>query len=257
MAYSTPAFVYTPRQIVVVLSGNSARIYMPQYAKRLTLNRGVDNQLQFQFLNQEQKPVDITGLVITFRLISYDGNTVLLTKALDLDLPLTGIASLNTSAADLFPISPQQAYYSLSIPVNNGNYPVFVNQNASARGDINVVDSVLPSFVTSSVVTIPTGQAFPNLSSEDQYVDSTYEYFSSPIGLNGGSILTIQASYYEYNGNVTIEGSCQPDSDWYPIMNNTYDAITDTIGYTVQGFHPFVRMAFESNSGAVTHILSR
>ena len=34
---------------------------MPQYSKPLTLHRGVDNQIQFQFLNQEQKKVDITG----------------------------------------------------------------------------------------------------------------------------------------------------------------------------------------------------
>ena len=34
---------------------------MPVYAKPLTLNKGVDNKIQFQFLNQEQKPVDITG----------------------------------------------------------------------------------------------------------------------------------------------------------------------------------------------------
>ena len=59
--YSTQVFVYTQRQIVVLLSGYSPRSYMPQYAKPLTLHKGVDNQIQFQFLNQQQKPVDITG----------------------------------------------------------------------------------------------------------------------------------------------------------------------------------------------------
>jgi hypothetical protein len=41
---------------------------MPVYAKPLTLNKGVDNRIQFQFLNQEQKPVDITGKSITCRI---------------------------------------------------------------------------------------------------------------------------------------------------------------------------------------------
>ena len=78
--YSTSVYLFTPRQIVVFFSGNSARRYQLVYAKNLKLNKGVDNKLQFQFLNQEQKPVDITNLEITFRLISYDGTEILLRK---------------------------------------------------------------------------------------------------------------------------------------------------------------------------------
>ncbi len=51
---------------------------MPQYAKPLTLHKGVDNQIQFQFLNQEQKPVDITGKSITCRVINAQGNGTLI-----------------------------------------------------------------------------------------------------------------------------------------------------------------------------------
>ena len=99
--YSTSVFIYVQRQVVVLLSGNSPRKYMPQYAKSLTLHKGVDNRLQFQFLNQEQKPVDITGKEITFRIISYDGSEQLLNKALDLDFALTGIASIKLNAAEI------------------------------------------------------------------------------------------------------------------------------------------------------------
>ena len=45
--FSTQVFIYTQRQIVVLLSGYSPRSYMPQYAKPLTLHKGVDNQIQF------------------------------------------------------------------------------------------------------------------------------------------------------------------------------------------------------------------
>ena len=114
--YSTSVFIYTQRQVVVLLTGNSVRKYMPQYAKPLTLHKGVDNQLQFQFLNQEQKPVDITGKSIVFRAISYNGSEVLLRKALTLQLPLTGIASLYLNAADIENIDAQRAHYSLEIP---------------------------------------------------------------------------------------------------------------------------------------------
>ena len=106
--YSTQVFVYTQRQTVVLLSGNSPRSYMPQYAKPLTLHKGVDNQIQFQFLNQDQKPQDITGKEITCRIISYDGKEILIQKALTLQLPLTGIAALYLNPAELENIVPQK-----------------------------------------------------------------------------------------------------------------------------------------------------
>lgn len=254
--YSTQVFVYTQRQIVILLSGLSPRSYMPQYAKPLTLNKGVDNQIQFQFLNQEQKPVDITGKSITCRIINYEGNEVLLEKALTLQLPATGIAALFLNSADLAGIDAQKCYYSLAIPVGGCDYPVFVDSNAGARGDMNIVNSVLPSFIPSMPISIPTGQFFPNTNPEGNS-DSDITYYTSVINTNDSPILTLQAQYTDYYGNIVIEGSTNVDSDWYPILTDTYTAETDTKGYVVQGYHPYVRMQFASNNGAVTNILSR
>lgn len=259
--YSTSVFYYIPRQIVVLLSGLSPRKYMPQYAKPLTLHKGVDNQLQFQFLNQEQKPVDITGKNIVCRVISNNGNSVLLKKALTLQLPATGIAALFVNAAEIENIDPQKAYYSLEIPVNEFDYPVFVDQNAGARGDMNIVNSVLPNFVASESVSIPTGQPFPNLdinNSIDNTLPNANTYYSSIINTTDSPILTIQARLTDYNGDILIEGTTnQQGTDWYPITANTYFETTDTYGWTINGYHPYVRMAFTSNTGAVTNILAR
>ena len=233
---------------------------MPQYAKPLTLHRGVDNQIQFQFLNQEQKPVDITGKTITCRVLNYNGTEVLINKALTLQLPLTGICALQLNAAEIEDIPAQKCYYSLEIPVGSFDYPVFVDQNAGARGDMNIVDSVLPSFVPSANITIPTGQPFPNLdqnNSVDNALPNANTYYSSVINTEDNPILTIQTSYVEFNGDVTVLGSTQPDTEWYPITTDTYANTTDTYGYTIRGFHPFVKMQFVSNTGAVTNILAR
>lgn len=228
---------------------------MPVYAKPLTLHKGVDNKIQFQFLNQEQKPVDITGKEITCRILNNEGNAVLLQAALTLDLPLTGIASLNLNAADIEDIVPQKAYYTLEIPVGSFDYPVFVDQNAGARGDMNIVDSILPSFVPSANISIPTGQPFPNISNNQS---SNTTYVTSVINTEDNPVLTIQARYEEFYGNVVIQGSTIVDGDWYEIDAETDLAnITETRGYTVKGFHPYIRMAFTSNSGAVTNVLAR
>ena len=256
--YSTQVFIYTQRQIVVLLTGYSPRSYMPQYAKPLTLHKGVDNMIQFQFLNQEQKPVDITGKEITCRIINYTGGQVLVQKALTIQLAATGIAALILGPADIEDIVPQKCYYSLEIPVGAFDFPVFVDQNAGARGDMFIVNSILPSFIPSQPVSIPTGQPFPNINHNANANTNAQTYFSSVINTNDNPVLTLQAQYSEYYGNVSIQGSTIVDGDWYPIIESEqYSNLSDTKGYVVDGYHPYIRMEFISNTGAVTNILSR
>lgn len=255
--YATQVFYYVQRQIVVLLSGTSDRSYMPQYAKPLTLHKGVDNQIQFKFLNQEQKPVDITGKEITCRIIDSTGKEILLNKALTLQLPATGLAALILNAADIEDIDPQKCSYSLEIPVGSFDYPVYVDQNAGARGVMNIVNSVLPSFVPSYQITIPTSQVFPNISNVANVNSNARTYYSSVLSTNDNPLLTIQTKYSEYYGNVVIQGSTIADGDWYQIEKHTYANANSTLGYTVTGYHPYIRVEYVSNCGAVTNILSR
>jgi hypothetical protein len=233
---------------------------MPVYAKPLTLHKGVDNQLQFQFLNQEQKPIDITGITITCRIMNEAGTEILLEKALTPQLTVNGICSLYVNAADIEDIIAQKGYYSLEIPVGDFDFPVFVDQNAGARGVMNIVNSVLPSFVPSQKVTIPTSQIFPNTNPDGGGPSSnsnTVTYFSSVVTTNDNPILTLQTEYTQYTGNVLIAGSTIVDNDWYPIELHQYANITETHGYVIHGYHPYIRMTFESNAGVVTNILAR
>ena len=255
--YSTQVFLYTQRQIVVLLSGNSERSFVPQYSKPLTLHRGVDNQLQFQFLDQQQKPVDITDKEIICRILNAKGDEIMLSKILTLQLPVTGIASLIVNAADIEHIDPQKCSYSLEIPVGTFAFPVFVDQSAGGRGVMNVVNSVLPSFVPSNAVSIPTSQIFPNISNIANVNSPAITYCSSVIPTNSSPLLTIQTTYSGYYGNITIQGSTIPDGDWYQIEQHTYANTNSTLGYTITGYHPYIRIEYISNCGSVTNILTR
>lgn len=247
--YSTSVYLFTPRQIVVLFSGNSPRRYQLVYAKNLRLNKGVDNVIQFQFLNQEQKPVDITGLEISFRLINYDGTEVLLRKAVGPTLALNGLCELFVSSSEIEDVDTQKGYYSLEINDSGNNYPVFVNSEAFARGVMEVVDSVLPNFIPATEVTIPS-HLTPN--------NSTETYYSSTLYTSDNSILSIQPFLDNYSGNVQIQGSTTPDTEWYDIGNAyTYLSSTQTDGYSVIGFHPYIRLKFVSTQGNITKILAR
>ena len=119
--YSTSVYYFIPRQTVVLNVGSSPRRYNTVYAKNLKLHKGVDNRLQFQFLNQEQKPVDVTGKEITVRIISEDTSATLIKAALVPVLALNGIMELQLMAAELEDIHAQRASYSIEIPVGQFN----------------------------------------------------------------------------------------------------------------------------------------
>ena len=247
--YSTSVYYYRPKVISVIYHGESTRRYQIVYAKNLTLNKGIDNKLQFQFLNQEQKPVDITGKTISFRLINTEGNTVLLQKSLALLLPLTGIATLTVLESELLEIDAQLASYSLEITEGNLNLPIFTNSEASARGTIAIVDSILPKHTPSIEVSIPSHGNVSNTGTT---------YYSSVIGRTGSSVTTIQTTLSEYSGNITFQGSTEVDVNYYDITSlNGYSNESATIGTTLEGYHPYIKIQFYSTAGNVSNVMVR
>jgi len=219
------------------------------YAKNLTFHKGVDNVIQFQFLNQEQKPVDVTGKDITVRIISDDGTRILIKTSLYPVLPLTGIMELRIIASELESISAQKARYSLEIPVGQFSVPVFVGGDAGAKGVIDILDGVLPKHTPAMEVGIAS-HAQPN--------NNTVVYYSDVISTGYSPVLSIQAYYTGFSGAVKVQGSTVPNSDWYDIGSvSTYLETTESDVYTINGYHPYVRLEFTSTLGNVNKILAR
>lgn len=240
MTAQTNVYLYNQRQLVVLLERSPAgaqRSYEKVYSKDLIISRGVDNLLEFSFINQNQKPVNISGKDITCRILNADGTAILIQKTLTPVLPVTGLTSLSLTKDDIENINTQYCYYSLEIPVDTFDYPVFVDSQGGARGVIRIVNSVLPSFVPSKVVTIPSH--VPPLSSGQPVT-----YYSSYINTVEAPVLSLQVTFENFTGSIQLQGSTLGDfSLWYPLAASvSYTAETITDGFNVQGYHPFVRM---------------
>lgn len=280
MSAQTNVYLFNQRQLVVLLQqqpGIATRRYEKVYSKNLTVSRGVDNILEFAFINQDQKPVNISDKEITCRILNADGTRILLQKTLTPILPLTGITSLQLSIADLEPITEQYCYYSLEIPVGTFDYPVFVDSQGGARGVINIVDSVLPGFIQSENVVIPShpqpDKIVDDQNPEVQPINDTGSktYYSSVIGTVDSPVLTLQLYLDKFTGNIQFEGSTLGDFAFYYQIGPTKDYLneTDTKGFTLEGFHPYVRVKIKNYGtpptignkgklqGDVTEILAR
>ena len=116
--YSTQLYLY--QQITQVLAIDTvdgpsfSYRYNPVYAKVLTINKGIDNVLLFEFINQNEKPVDITGSNFIFRVIDTEGITVLLEQPMVILNAATGRAKVTLMASQLLEILAQPAYYSIT-----------------------------------------------------------------------------------------------------------------------------------------------
>ena len=262
--YSTTAYLYQQIQQVLLIdiSGVGAtfdRRWNPVYAKSLKLNLGVDNVILFQFLNQDQKPVNITGATFTFRIISQDGEDLLYSKELVSLNNATGRAKVTITQAETANLQAQPASWSLEITSGVLNQAVFTDDYSGARGDIDIVDSVFPAFVASSSLTVPS-----------QAPDSSI-YYTSTVTTNGTRLTTFQFDTVAYTGAVSVQGSVDATAQtvmWYDInfqdleTGNTVselDFVTSTArrAINVQGFHPYLRLALQVSDGNVAAITYR
>jgi len=262
--YSTPAYLYQQIQTVLLvdISGVGAtfdRRWKPVYAKSLKLNLGVDNVILFQFQNQDQKPVNITGATFTFRIISQNGDNLLYAKELVSLSNALGRAKVTIPAADTARFQAQPASWSLEVSSGVLNQAVFTDDYAGARGDIDIVDSVFPAFVASQELTVPS-----------QAPDSSI-YYSSTLTTGGSRLTTFQLDSANFTGNLRVQGSSDAIAqtvEWYNVefqdltTGNVVNQIgfagsTERVGINVEGFHPYIRLQFDVIDGEMQAILYR
>jgi hypothetical protein len=270
--YSTQAYIYQQITRVLLIDTGAGETftyrYDPVYAKRLTINKGVDNVLLFEFINQEEKPVNITGSSFVFRAIDQKGTKLLVDEPLVILNGPTGRAKVTLSAEQLLEIQAQPANYSITRTSGNLTEAVFTNAQAGARAPVDIVNSVMPTFVPSSELTIPTLELSNQLqyggTSYGQYPGGMYwngnpnggsywnsynntEYFSSFIEPRG-PVTTVQMDLIGYTGTIKAQWAENYQSLWYNITESTtYLNQTKTIYMNIIGWYPILRLAFNNS----------
>jgi len=191
--YSTQVYIYQQLTKVLLIDSGAGETftyrYDPVYAKQLTINKGVDNVLLFEFINQEEKPVNISGSTFLFRAINTQGDQILVEKDLVILNAATGRAKVTLTSTELLEVLAQPATYSIQRTQPGGlTEAVFTNTQAGARAPANIVDSVLPQYVPSAPLTIPTTK----LSAEVSYDGATWGQY--PATLTGQAATQMAAT---------------------------------------------------------------
>ena len=249
--YNTQVYLYNQDQLVILNDYSNSKItsvrWAPVYAKDLKLHKGTDNVLTFRFVNQDQKPVSLTDTTVTFRLINREGEELILTKDLEMLDAVKGKAKVTITEAELDQVVAQKAHYSLerkqtSSAVYN---PGFMDDDAGARGVVEILDSVMPLHTSSNTVTIP-----------DHGNVATYNS-STWLG-NDRGLQTLQYTPSSFTGNLQVEGAVDDSGQWYDVESTVTLSATSTTGYiNINGFHPYLRLNIEETSGNITDVKIR
>ena len=268
--YATTAYLYQQIQSVLLIDISGAYFdarWDPVYAKNLTLNLGVDNVILFQFQNQDQKPVNISGAIFTFRIISQNGEDLLFAQELVALNAATGRAKVTITAEDTKHFQEQPASYSIEISSGILDQAVFTNSEAGARGTIDIVNSVFPAFVASELLTIPTGQP-------SNHQPNVATFYSSTLTTDGSPLTTFQLDTIDYSGNLQAQGASDATAytvEWYnvdlldletgnTVGNITFDHSVKRVAFNVEGYHPYLRLQFNAlsnvNTGDGLHVSS-
>ena len=261
--YSSTAYLYQQIQSVLMIDTSGDyfdKRWQPVYAKKLKLNLGVDNVILFQFHNQDQKPVNITGAQFVFRMISQNGQELLYENQLEVLNASTGRTKITIPSEDTLLWQEQSASWSIEVQSGTLSQAVFLDSSAGARGHIELENSVLPQFVASRELNIPS-----------QSPDGT-EYYTSTINRDGRSQTTFQINSGNFTGTVSVQGATPASSantiEWYDLdfvdmssgtSVSTVD-LSDTVVTTainVLGYHPNLRLVFNVISGEISTILYR
>ncbi len=241
--YSTTVYLYQQKQQVLLPDTSGAyfqRRWQPVYAKKLKVNRGVDNVILFEFINQDQKPVNISGSTITFRMIGTDGDNLLIAKDLVALSAAYGRAKVTLTSEDLDSIEQQTASWSLERASGDLYEAVFTDAYSAGRGQVDIVDSVYPDYVESNILELPdpVPQNTPASSGNRNYTSMAYTA--------NNTLTTFQLDFDNFTGNLKAQGSETQLGPWYDIGSQTVYTNQNNRAYiNVDGRHNWVR--FEVN----------
>jgi len=248
--YSTQAYLYDQIHWVVLGIGPIDRYNRMFYTKTIKLFKGIDNHVKFRIRNQNQKDVNVGASTFQLYIMDPAGNVQLYTRMLSLDDPQHGLIKTTIPEEDLRNLEPKLYHYSLRMIDGEGvEHPVYVDDNYSAAGVMDLADNAYPTAVPAVTATI--GAYNNNVA------------YSSQINLSESSTGHHTVAYYlaDFTGTITVEGRVDqslntPFGDVGAIViTNTYAGATRIYPVNFTGMFTSIRFKIERTSGTVTKIL--
>lgn len=243
--------------------------YRRVYNRNLKIYRSVDNRIDLQVKNADQKSAAITGTTLVFNIITRDGKDLILSKDCITNSNANGRAYVELSAAEMLAI--ESGMYNYSITQETRNIIDDNNYSVASRKPL-YQDSQYGTLATLEVIGDVLGETEPSIElNKFEYINpgtTGYEdpkYYTSSIVDTLGhtqvpqSLHTFQIYSTNYSGEVRIQGSLSEGGTphvWTDI--DTFTLTNSTLAYkNVTGKYNFFRIRHYPTLGTVDKILYR
>lgn len=242
--------------------------YRKVYNHNLKVYRSVDNRIDLQVRNSDQKALAYTGTTLVFNLVARDGKDLVLSKDFSDISTAQGTARVFLTQTDLFELETGMYQYSITKEtredLGNGDYrvteraPMYVDSQYGAIGTIEVVGDVLGT-VDNSVSVDKFSYTNPATLGE-----TTPKFYISSI-IDAQKELTIPQSLHTfqfyttgYTGSVTIQGSIRDDaapSVWVDLL--TFSPANALEYKNISGKYNWFRVKHSPTAGTLDKVLYR
>lgn len=319
-----PVYLYTPAIRVFLDLENSTKNGVDKmYHGYINIAKAIKNTIRFNFVNGDQRPININNMTFVFGLFDQKTNTRVVNKELTIlddsitvttssaqtavgktltftsttglftgqsitgtNIPaktiITAVApttiTLSNDTTAIVPLGASfdcvtfskkgsaeltlvdidtseltTGRYTYSILRDEGGVlsPVFLDGASSMSGSAEVIDSVLPRFIDSDVLTF-------NLNNTG--VRTTGPVAANRDGRGGNAIHTAALYFTNFSGTVDIYGSLDNSpttTNWAQIDTATYTNQTLTVPVNLQGVFNYFKFEYTTTAGSIDKVLYR
>lgn len=250
------------------VAGWTTERYRRVYNHNLKLYRSVDNRIDLQVRNSDQKPASYTGTHLVFNLVARDGRDLVIEKDFSSIDTAQGTARVIITQKDLFDLEPGLYQYSIvqetRSTINANEYsvtsrnPMYFDSQYGATGTLEVVGDVMGTADNSLVVDkfsytnpLTLGESTPKF-----YISSIID--AQPQLAIPQSTHTFQFYFTNYAGSVTIQGSTRDDaapSTWSDLL--TFTPSNNLEYKNIEGKFNWFRIKHTPTAGKLDKILYR
>ena len=238
-----PSYLYSNRVDVYTNLGTwTKERYRKVYQRNLKLYRGVDNRLDFQIKNGEERPQPISNLTIVFNIVGVESNELLVQQNCTIHDAVLGRFFATVGEAAMEQLLPGHYHYSLyTVNAAGVKSPMYADSQYGVTGTIDVIGDAYGGPRPSAEPT----NVFTALDAKPQ--------FNSNAGLHTFAFYTT-----DFVGDITIEGSLDENlGSWVDVDTISLDSTP--VGYlNVTGVWSRLRVKQLTNhTGTLDKVLYR
>jgi len=272
----TPRYLVSNRTFLIADDTGFIVEYNPVYKRQLQIYKGIQNVLEFQLLNADQKPIDLNRYTIA---VSTDTPTIVFTafdenkrKVIEHEGEIItgddsassrGLFRVVITENDLLNLKDQFLSYTVYLQDSTGLPRLtYADSHFGMEGTIKLSSEAFPGPQASHSVT-----NFLKYNSDE----TVEEWYSEPVsaqpGINGNEALHTIAIYTDgYNGDVVVEATLENvidgnnSVDWAEVDTVSFDGSSETepVSINFNGVYSYLRFKTTADpADTITKILVR